>query len=172
MFLINAVATIVAAVVVLASSSGCSAGDWPAPGATSETGCGWPSSAWASSGSGTEGRRPELATPSPGPGRRARPGDGPSSTSPTPSPTTGAWSPLPASFPRTRVESGRQAEVEKEIQTYLKPPWGGGLRSAGHGPGPLHGAKRLVEVYGFGHLVPNTDHPGCQRARGSAGPLL
>jgi solute carrier family 12 (sodium/potassium/chloride transporter), member 2 len=59
-------------------------------------------------------------------------------------------------LPEGAQESGRQAEVEAETQAYLR---GRGVEAFVRlvtAPDPFTGAKRLVEVYGFGRLIPNT----------------
>ncbi len=59
-------------------------------------------------------------------------------------------------LPEDAVESGRQAEVEAEIQGYLEERGVEAFVRLVTAPDPFTGAKRLVEVYGFGRLVPNT----------------
>ncbi|CAN5621683.1 Na-K-Cl cotransporter [soil metagenome] len=59
-------------------------------------------------------------------------------------------------LPEGANESGEQARVEKEIQDYLHGRGVEGFVRLVTAPDPFTGAKRLVEVYGFGRLVPNT----------------
>jgi len=59
-------------------------------------------------------------------------------------------------LPEDSEESGRQTEVESEVQEYLH---GRGVEAFVRlvtAPDPFTGAKRMVEVYGFGRLIPNT----------------
>jgi len=59
-------------------------------------------------------------------------------------------------LPEADPESRSQSEVEAEIQEYLL---GRGVEAfvrLVRAPDPYTGAKRLVEVYGFGRLIPNT----------------
>ena len=59
-------------------------------------------------------------------------------------------------LPEDAVESGRQAESETEIQADLEARGVEAFVRLVTAPDPFTGAKRLVEVYGFGRLVPNT----------------
>jgi len=59
-------------------------------------------------------------------------------------------------LPEDAAESGRQAEVETEIQEYLESRGVEAFVRLVTAPDPFTGAKRLVEIYGFGRLVPNT----------------
>jgi solute carrier family 12 (sodium/potassium/chloride transporter), member 2 len=59
-------------------------------------------------------------------------------------------------LPEGAAQSGRQAEVEAEIQEYLEKRGVEAFVRLVTAPDPFTGAKRLVEVYGFGRLVPNT----------------
>jgi len=59
-------------------------------------------------------------------------------------------------LPEGAKESGEQAKVEKEIQEYLHGRGVEGFVRLVTAPDPFTGAKRLVEVYGFGRLIPNT----------------
>ena len=59
-------------------------------------------------------------------------------------------------LPEDAVESGRQAEFETATQKYLERRGVECFVRMVTAPDPFTGAKRLVEVYGFGHLVPNT----------------
>ncbi|TVP50395.1 MAG: Na-K-Cl cotransporter, partial [Gemmatimonadales bacterium] len=59
-------------------------------------------------------------------------------------------------LPEGARESGEQAKVEKEIQEYLHGRGVEGFVRLVTAPDPFTGAKRLVEVYGFGRLIPNT----------------
>jgi solute carrier family 12 (sodium/potassium/chloride transporter), member 2 len=59
-------------------------------------------------------------------------------------------------LPEGTQESGRQAEVEAEIQEYLRSRGVEAFVRLVTAPDPYTGAKRLVEVYGFGRLIPNT----------------
>jgi len=59
-------------------------------------------------------------------------------------------------LPEDAGESGRQAEFETATQEYLERRGVECFVRMVTAPDPFTGAKRLVEVYGFGHLVPNT----------------
>jgi solute carrier family 12 sodium/potassium/chloride transporter 2 len=59
-------------------------------------------------------------------------------------------------LPEGAKESGEQAKVEKEIQDYLHGRGVEGFVRLVTAPDPFTGARRLVEVYGFGRLIPNT----------------
>jgi solute carrier family 12 (sodium/potassium/chloride transporter), member 2 len=59
-------------------------------------------------------------------------------------------------LPEEDADSERQAEVEARIQAFLKSRGIEAFTRAVGAPDPFTGAKRLVEVYGFGRLVPNT----------------
>ncbi|TVP54685.1 MAG: Na-K-Cl cotransporter, partial [Gemmatimonadales bacterium] len=59
-------------------------------------------------------------------------------------------------LPEGARESGQQAEVETKIQEYLKKRGVEGFVRLVTAPDPFTGGKRLVEVYGFGRLIPNT----------------
>jgi solute carrier family 12 (sodium/potassium/chloride transporter), member 2 len=59
-------------------------------------------------------------------------------------------------LPEEESDSAAQAEVEARIHAFLKSRGIEGFARAVGAPDPFTGAKRLVEVYGFGHLVPNT----------------
>jgi solute carrier family 12 (sodium/potassium/chloride transporter), member 2 len=59
-------------------------------------------------------------------------------------------------LPEGARASGHQAEVEAKIQEYLKKRGVEGFVRLVTAPDPFTGAKRLVEVYGFGRLIPNT----------------
>ncbi len=59
-------------------------------------------------------------------------------------------------LPEDAVESGQQAEVEAEIEAYLESRGVEAFVRLVTAPDPFTGARRLVEVYGFGRLVPNT----------------
>jgi solute carrier family 12 (sodium/potassium/chloride transporter), member 2 len=74
---------------------------------------------------------------------------------------------IASSLPESEADSGRQAEVEAQIQKYLKSRGVEAFVRLVTAPEPFTGAKRLVEVYGFGRLVPNTVILGT-----SEGPLL
>ena len=59
-------------------------------------------------------------------------------------------------LPEDTVEGSRQAEVETATRAYLKRRGVEAFVRLVTAPDPFVGAMRLVEVYGFGHLVPNT----------------
>jgi solute carrier family 12 (sodium/potassium/chloride transporter), member 2 len=59
-------------------------------------------------------------------------------------------------LPEEESDSAAQAAVEARIQAFLKSRGVEGFARAVGAPDPFTGAKRLVEVYGFGRLVPNT----------------
>ncbi len=58
--------------------------------------------------------------------------------------------------PEDEADSAGQAAVEARIHAFLKSRGVEGFARAVGAPDPFTGAKRLVEVYGFGRLVPNT----------------
>jgi solute carrier family 12 (sodium/potassium/chloride transporter), member 2 len=59
-------------------------------------------------------------------------------------------------LPEDEADSERQAELEGRIRSYLKSRGVEAFVRTVSAPDPFIGAKRLVEVYGFGRLVPNT----------------
>jgi len=59
-------------------------------------------------------------------------------------------------LPEDAAEGKRQAEVETQIQEYLERRGVQAFVRLVSAPDPFTGAERLVEAYGFGHLVPNT----------------
>jgi amino acid transporter len=59
-------------------------------------------------------------------------------------------------LPEEESDSAVQAEVEDRIQAFLQSRGIEAFARAVGAPDPFTGAKRLVEVYGFGRLVPNT----------------
>ena len=59
-------------------------------------------------------------------------------------------------LPEGAEESGRQAETEAEIRDHLAERGVEAFVRIITAPDVFTGAKRLVEAYGFGHLVPNT----------------
>jgi solute carrier family 12 (sodium/potassium/chloride transporter), member 2 len=59
-------------------------------------------------------------------------------------------------LPEGAEEAERQAEAETVIQEYLKSRGVEAFVRIVTAPDPFTGAERLVEVYGFGRLIPNT----------------
>jgi solute carrier family 12 (sodium/potassium/chloride transporter), member 2 len=59
-------------------------------------------------------------------------------------------------LPEEESDSTVQAEVESRIQAFLKSRGIEAFARAVTAPDPFTGARRLVEAYGFGRLVPNT----------------
>ncbi len=59
-------------------------------------------------------------------------------------------------LPEKAASSGRQAEAEARVEEYLAKRGVEAFVRLVTAPDPFTGAKRLVEAYGFGRLVPNT----------------
>lgn len=59
-------------------------------------------------------------------------------------------------IPESEEEGERQAELEAEFRSYLKRRGVEAFVRTVSAPDPFTGARRLVEIYGFGSLVPNT----------------
>jgi len=59
-------------------------------------------------------------------------------------------------LPEEEADSAVQTQVEERIHAFLKSRGIEAFARAVAAPDPFTGAKRLVEVYGFGRLVPNT----------------